>query len=123
MNKLESMYKSMGFKNIPGSVDKLGMDLESFMKWCDSKYGGKFLETYALVWNDPILAKRKLILDKYIKLIEDNKTALENDKLGKGFYHKNSYDQYKSRIGFDISIKSNTEKIKILKKRLKLLKK
>ena len=59
---------------------------------------------------------------KFIKLIEDNKTALENDKWGKGSSHRNAYIFYKSRIGVDNSIKSNTEKINLVKKRLKNLK-
>tara|TARA_R110002167_G_scaffold105682_3_gene271666 strand:+ start:249 stop:1037 length:789 start_codon:yes stop_codon:yes gene_type:complete len=45
MKKLKAMYESMGFKKI--TSNKMGMDIKSFMKWCDSKYGGNFLDKWA----------------------------------------------------------------------------
>ena len=57
MKKLKAMYESMGFKQLDpndpntdkevGLGPKMGMDIKSFMKWCDSKYGGKFLDKWA----------------------------------------------------------------------------
>jgi hypothetical protein len=44
IQKLTSMYESMGFKKITST--NMSMDIKSFMKWCDSKYGGKFLDKW-----------------------------------------------------------------------------
>ena len=44
-DKLKSMYESMGFKQV--TYNNMGMDIKSFMKWCDSKYGGNFLDKWA----------------------------------------------------------------------------